>query len=602
MGVAQSNNVASEISDVTTGVSNEINVSADFVNNVTQAVTLGCSIGGNVNIVAGMTNITKSRQISKLYTDTTITNTINQKMLQTAISKVGALGVGYADASNAATSYSNVSNQVKSTINQAVIAMSLLDQSFTCGPNATIGGNLNIDFDAGNSFIGEQKAASDQINKIANTVTQDIDQKASATVQGIGGLVMLIIIIIVMIVLGGLSSAKPAATEKSSNGGNSRFSNSTAASTGGVLLVLVGIVLMWGYIGQLPPFFASPQLGSPNSSSFVGGCRDGLILIQPRKIYLKTPPLRYSYPIIENGPKGSLLELAIIKVAGGSTNTLNGGLNGQNFKDQGASESKYEDWVHDDTGNLVMEADGTTPIGPLPNLLKLYKSSKDNTKYALIPDAYLGDVSNPLTDTSDYGSCVPGGFSCGSFFVCDKNDSYTDCNGNAGTLNCLDINIQDVSGIYLAVPNVTGWRKYMSTTKNSDDTETVGPVNPIRAKHARFILCKVLGIPLDVFVDDDEEVAFKDPSGIAQYGKGGSFNGQALKFGKFALWDYVSALPESSSGELTGDFGICDTKEQSFQRGANQYGIAVVISVFVLIFFGNIILQSSQHLKNPNRP
>jgi hypothetical protein len=411
MGISSSKNVASEISDVTTGVSNEINVSADYINTVTQAININCQIGGDVDIVAGMTNVTKSRQLSKLYTDTTITNDINQKMLQSAISKVGVLGVGYADASNASTAYSSVSNQVKSTINQAVIAMSLVNQSFTCGPNATIAGNVNIDFNAGNSFIGDQKAASVQINNIANTVTQDIDQKASATVQGISGLVMLIIIVIVMMVLGGLSSAKPSKTESSSNGGNSRFSNQTAAITGGSLLFVVGIILMWCFLGQLPPFFAKPDLGSPNSSSFVGGCRDGLVLIKNRTIYLKNPPLRYSYPILEQGPKGSLLELAIINVAGGSTNTLNGGLNGQNFKDQGAGQN-FKDWSSDDTGALVMEADGITPIGPLPNLLKLYKCSGEGRtgQFALIPLPYIGDVANDqASGPSSPGSCVPGG-------------------------------------------------------------------------------------------------------------------------------------------------------------------------------------------------
>jgi hypothetical protein len=186
--------------------------------------------------------------------------------------------------------------------------------------------------------------------------------------------------------------------------------------------------------------------------------------------------------------------------------------------------------------------------------------------------------------------------------VCDKNDLYTDCNGNDDvSLVGGGDEMDSVNGTYLAVPNVTGWREYISTTASSSG-ETSGPVNIIRAKHARFILSRLLNIPVDVYVDDDEEVAFKDPSGTAKYGPGGSFNGQALKFQKFALWDYVSALPESSSGELNGDFGVCNTNAQSFQRGANSYGIALTITLIVLLFFGGLAIQASQHISNPNRP
>ena len=589
MGAAQTSNIASQISEVTTSVSNEVNVSAVFIDAVTQSINLDCSIGGDVNVQAAMTNSTKSRQMSKLSTDTTLSNTINQKMLQSAISEVGTLGVGYAAASNTATAYSSVSNEVKSTINTAVDQMSLTNQSFTCGPDATISGNLNINFSAGNEFISDQEGASTQINNIANKVTQEIDQKASATVEGIGSLIMMIIIVIVVVVLGGLSAVKPSA---GSNGGESRFSNKSVAIGTGVLAVVTGALLIWGYVGKLPPFFSAPNYGSPNSSSPVGKCEMGLVSIEKRSLFLNAPPLRYNYPITEAGPIGSLLALAIVKVAGGSANTLNGGMNGQNYIDQGVKGAP-EKWATDNTYQNVLEKDGSGPIPQLPNILKLYlcKATGENKGYpALIPNAYLGQVATNVNkgQSTATASCVPGGFMCGPYFDCNDNDGVSDCNNDTSAV--LNSSKGDPVGPFnLALPNVREWNAYISPG---------GIVNTTRANHARFILCRVLGVPVDVYVDDDEEVEYRDPKGVLQYGEGGKLGSQPLKYGKFALWNYVDAVSKTSTGEITGDFGIYNTQLQQFQTGANRYGIAIVVSLIVIFLVVIIALQIYQHRKH----
>jgi len=587
MGAAQTKNVASQISEVTTSVSNEVNVSATFIDDVKQSVIIDCNVGGNVNVQAGMTNSTKARQISKLSTDTTLINTINQKMLQSAISDVGTLGVGYASASNTATAYSSVSNQVKSTINDAVNALSLTDQTLRCGPDATIRGNLNIKFTAGNQFISDQEGTSTQINNIANTVTQEIDQKASATVEGIGSLIMLIIIVIVLVVIGGLSSVKPSAG--SNNGGASRFSNKSVGIGTGVLVFLTGVFLTWGYIGQLPPFFSAPKLGSPNSSSSVGKCEAGLIDIKKRSVFLNAPPLRYNYPIIEAGPNGSLLALAIIKVAGGSANTLNGGMNGQNYLDQGdANQSNL--WAADNTYQKLLDEDGTSVMPQLPNLLRLYTCKVEPKGNALIPSAYLGQVAGSIgkSGSDRVATCVPGGFTCGPYYDCNDTDGYTDCNGDKSS--SLEQSGTNVGPFNLAVPNTAGWKAYISPG---------GIVNKKRANHARFILCRVLGVPVDVYVDDDEEVEYKDPDGVLKYGGGASesFGSEPLRYGKFASWNYTDAVSPTSTGEVTGNFGVYNTQLQSFQTGANRYGIAIIVTSIVLGVVIIISLQVYQHRK-----
>jgi hypothetical protein len=562
MGASVAKNVASEITKITTKLSNSIDVSANYISNVTQSVDIECYVDGDVKVKAVQKNIAKATQLSKLMTDSSITNNINQQMLQTAISKVGAMGIGYADANNAATAFCDVSNSVISSVAQSVTEIDLASQTFECGPQGRINGNVDIDFLTDNSFLGNQTSASKQINNISDTVTQDISQKATATVEGIGIIALMLFLMlgmVVIIIFAGGSKAKPG---QNGDKGKARGAASFAqmGTVGGVLILILIILFIWGYVAKAQPFFSDPPYGSPNASSPVGNCEDGLVDIQTRTLYLKKPPLRYAYNLLNRGANGSLLELAILQLAG-TLAGANGGLNVANLLLEGTLNNPVT-WKRDDTFNT------DKGIPPLPNLLRPYYLWKTQN-VAKIPAMYIGDVAN------DSSSCIPGGFSCGLTFDCGVKDEHIDCNGNQVVLTNSS---GEDPGSQLAVPNTMEWYKYMTPE---------GKIDPKRAAHARFILSRELGIPTDVYVDDDEEVTFKDAKDQLQTGPGKNYGGQAMKLGKFTTWDYMSSI--NSSADLTGKFGVCNTRLYQTQKNFHDWGIAVVVGIIVSLFIGFVV-------------
>ena len=560
MGVAQSKNVAEAISEVTNDISSSVNVSATYISNATQSINIDCYIGGNLDVNAVTKNVAQAKQLSKLTSDTAITNSIQQKMLQAAISTVGFLSVGYADASNAASMMSSVSNRVSSTINNSIAQVSLSQQEFTCGAGGHVVGNVSINFGAGNEFLGSQDAALTQINNITNTVTQDISQKASATTEGFSLAGLLIILMIIAVAL----ACKPKGTGAvgENRGGWVAF---------GSIFLLFGAAgtLLYGFIAQVPPFFDDPPYKSPNKDSPVGNCESGLVDEAIRTIYLKRAPLRYSYDILERGTNGSLLELAIVKLAG-SVDGHNGGMNGNNYRNEGV------------VGNLTMWNKDIyarpNGIPQLPNILKLYYvkntlTGANTATIASIPDQYILPVTGEISDNT---SCVPGSFTCGLSFDCGKANSGVDCNGS---VVYVDSSVPE-DRYQLAVPNIVEWELYIKPN---------GLIDRGRANHARFVLCNVLGIPTDVYAEDDEEVQFTDKNGVEQRGPGQSFNGQALRMSGFKIWDRVSALDSSAS--LTGILSVCNTNQYKVLKAFNTWAIWTVLGIFILMLLVHLIRE-----------
>jgi hypothetical protein len=570
MGVAASSNVAAAYASVSTTVSDSISVSDNQVSVATTDIVLDCYIGGNVSISDVKRNVAIAKQMSKLLSNTNLTNSIDQDMMQTATSTVGLLGVGYATASNAATAFSNTSNNLSSSISQAVSEVDISQTSFACGKDGRINGNVTLNFSADNSFLGQQDSTDTQVRTITNKVTQKITQKASATVQGIGILLLLIIMVIVVLVMvGGSAKPKPPAGGPAPPS-EGAMSLGKIAGAGGATTMVLGGLCLWGYLAKAPPFFQDPNYVSPNASSTISKCEDPMIDIKQRTLFLEHPPLRYAYNLFDNGPNGAMLPIMIIRAAG-TTAGNNGGMNAQTYINEDDGEGG---WVRDKS-----YADAGFK-NPLPNLLSRCKIN-DGKDFVAIPSVYVGN------EVSDSSSCVPGAFTCGSDYNCDS-DVLMDCNSRV--LRLASAPDENDYGYELAVPNIQAWKDWIT-----DKGELNGQTPFLRALHARFVLSRELGLPTDVYVDDNEEVTFKDPSDTLVYGSGKNYKGHAIKISHFEdEWDGISLI--TGGAQATADLAICNTRLYKVQNTFSTWALWVVIGVIVAAVLGFVAVNVAKLL------
>ena len=123
MGASVSQNIASAVSDTTNYISNSTTADASQVNNIeNQTVIKDCFIDltGDFNVKNATTVVQKSIQIAKAQQNSSVNNVIQQKMLQNALSKVGSMGIGFADANNNISEFVNNSNTVENAVSTVV--------------------------------------------------------------------------------------------------------------------------------------------------------------------------------------------------------------------------------------------------------------------------------------------------------------------------------------------------------------------------------------------------------------------------------------------------------------------------------------------------
>ena len=103
MGGAQSSNVAQATSNVATDISSSTSVNSYQLNNCVRGVNLWhCKIllQGDFNVQAMQNVYLKNSQITNVKNSSSLHNNVQQSVLQNAISKVGSMGVGFAQAIN----------------------------------------------------------------------------------------------------------------------------------------------------------------------------------------------------------------------------------------------------------------------------------------------------------------------------------------------------------------------------------------------------------------------------------------------------------------------------------------------------------------------
>jgi len=319
MGASISSNVVNAVSAIATSVQTNANASSAQNASCVQKINLnGCIIKGNLDVNASCNVIETSKNVINQIAQNNLNSSISQKLAQTAASTTGSLGLGFADANNTANvfanSYDSIVNSVSSSVNQN--ADSMFD--FECR-NSTIYGDAILGVSSDQQFLSDQILKQLTKNDVLQNISQDVTQKATATVAGITSFLIALAVLIVAI---GWVLFKPLEIAM-----GSKILVITI-----VILCILGIIISM-YLWSLPPFF-NPPTSCLAVNARVGTCSGNVQCVSPTKqsIRVTKPPLRYAFNIIGQGdttvdPQNAfvpgLLQMAISNRGGWTADAYN---------------------------------------------------------------------------------------------------------------------------------------------------------------------------------------------------------------------------------------------------------------------------------------
>lgn len=342
MGASFSSNVTQAVATVMNEIQTSSSATTDEQQSCIRSRNLdNCVIHGNYNDKFVCNMLATSQNIVDSIKNNNLNNDISQKILQEATSTVGAAGVGFADASNAASAFINSDSSIISSVfahtnqNQNVL------DTWTC-KGGTFYGDVNLDMQVSANFLSDQIVKDQQTNTIVNRISQDITQKATAAVEGLTGLIIAIAILIGIV---GWVLFRPL---QLAMGNRIVFIF--------IFLLILGGLLLAAFLLKWFPF--NDPIDCVTTGANIGGC-DGAECVDAtsRTIQLKAAPLRYVYDIIGKGdqslgqnsgdsysPGGyapGLLQLVIMKDGGWQSDKFG---NNQCFTDFEQKRSQDPNW------------------------------------------------------------------------------------------------------------------------------------------------------------------------------------------------------------------------------------------------------------------
>jgi hypothetical protein len=563
MGSAQTKNSSEVIANISNFVDNSTTVNSNAVNDVKNRVEVTtCHLkADDINIETISKSVQKNNQIVKAKQDANLNNNIQQKMLQESLSKVGSLGIGFANASNSTTVIANSSNEIINAMNVASNQYSTVHNNFNCNNSTILAKNINISYESYGSFLSEQTLKNDQVAAITNEISQSVDQKATAEVEGISGMIILLLIALAVLVY---VAMKPL----SSGGGK--------IIVGVLMCFLIMIVLVGMYIRGTPPFFADLDECIHNSSLGTGGsnCTD----YTQRKIKLSSAPIKYLYgitPFDRSQPGANLVQMSIAAKSGQVTSSgVNGGYRADTWSNLETSLANYTQYAQ----NLN--------IPMIPNPLVVPQKTADNaTNYYLIPGEYAGNAA----ELKSNGLCTPGTVQVG---IDSSEKKLSNCPQFAAPEAFTTTSDFGTGKDIVANLNNADWQDYINMTGRFPPSPNFQGYDEAltRALFARFVLCDMIGnIDLHYYISEDEYIRFLDNN-----------NNKVIKLARNAITEnpedvymyHPYILPGSpsdgiiSSGYIDGYVGYVDNNKyryQVFMRNTGVY-ICIGIIVFILLF------------------
>jgi hypothetical protein len=562
MGKAQSKNVSRAVTNVSNYVSNNTTANVKQANNVfnsTEIKDCNIELSGDFNVSNTSKLVQTNRQIASAMQDVNLQNNIQQQMLQQAQSNVGFLGVGYASANNSTNQLVNSTTQITNDVTASADQYSFTKNRFECNRSTIIADNINIGFDTTSDLLSSQTLKNNQTAAVINKVSQKVDQRATATVEGIGGFLIAMLAIVALIVY--------ACTKPLSSGG-------MKVAMVIITLFVAALVVLKMYKDQQPPFFSPPANCIYNSAIGVGTEDDNIECnnFSNGKVYLETPPTKYIYGIYPGATSpqgGNLVQMVISYISGQNKNNagINGGYRVDTYKTLQTRLNSY---------NRYLSKVGLSESDALPNPLNVLTT---NGMYYKIPKEYIGNTSSK-TDSSS--SCTP------SIIQLDTTGAGADrieCKPgkrnpeyyNVGALGPNPTTSDPTMGI--ANLNKDGWETYLNKSHVNYKK---------RALFARFVLCDILGnFDLNIWASGDELVKFIDKNGNlvidVAYSNGTiKYPEETYFFNPFSdINNWVDGM--TSSGQLEGSIGVLMTNEYKFQQFMRGTGIFIILVIVLIV-------------------
>lgn len=313
MGIATSSNVAQIITDVSNSVINQASSNnSNFQTCQNSQKWTNCSVK-NLNIKNICDIQAKAYSILTQNNTSDLNSTVSQKLLQTAQSQVGSMGIGYAAANNLVSALVKNSNLISNQLSNSSSTVMTVFNNFVC--NGSSFGNVDIVNKSTENAMVQQVTGQTDVANLISSVSQDITQSATATVEGIAAFLIALAILIVAI---GYVAFKPLGLVLSNK-----------IIIGAVVSITLISVILFLYFKQLPPFFNPPlkctQATAGPCCSTPGMTVQCVDIQQNQNTYISSPPLRYVLDIVggdgsipgssPNTPSG-LIQLVIVSAGG----------------------------------------------------------------------------------------------------------------------------------------------------------------------------------------------------------------------------------------------------------------------------------------------
>lgn len=442
MGAAQSSNVANVAANIGNTIHNSTNINDEQMNAEKNTIDIKqCDITADsfsASIVSRANLV--QRQITDVDGQNSLKNSVTQSALQSATSKVGSLGIGYANASNAVNMLTNVTNNVINQVNEAEQQFNNQDNDFICDDSSiSIRGDFNIDITSDTNMAQAAISTNTEITSISNTVAQSVKQTASATVEGIAGALIALAILIVAIgwsfgevVESGASYVKP-------------------LIVAGVAIVIGFFIFLawynsWGpFFNKLIPCTEATKIGAGISlddpSTSCGPCI--ITDTNPQETSIQNAPIKYNYPLftsqdiialegwslptIDNPGTGvGLFDIAATSGNGSNSSTSynNAGYTIESLISTNKLLSDFNEKLNDFKSvgiknsiiSKLVDLLDDYPIPPLlidPNKnISGTSAPPKGAQYITIPMQYqMGSASSSSTVPGLQGICTPGQFS-----------------------------------------------------------------------------------------------------------------------------------------------------------------------------------------------
>ena len=567
MGGAVSSNTAKAIANVTNKVENSTTANtaqvAEQSNNVSWD---NCHVitTNNIDVKQVQETAAKNIQMVTGISSTSVRNNLQQKMMQTAQSTVGSMGIGIASATNSASMMANAASDVSNTVSANAAQYAGQMNNFTCKDSWFKAANINIGQGSVSSNLSDQAVKSDNVTQLATSISQKATQKATAKVAGLASFLIALALVIVAF---GWSIGKTL-----SAGGATKILVIVALVIG--MGILAGFMYMW----KTPPFFDDPVTCKPGKKSeqcdITGkncfNCEE-CIEIKNTTIDLNHPPIKYLFSIY-NEPtgdspiKGTLLGMVVSAGATDDETKHNGGYNMQTAnslktaKDSLINEMKNAGVKVPDIPDILVSSDpNNSDIGfDIP--VEFWPASQSD-----YPNAAICTPQTIQHDPEANGYREP-----------QKN---VDCASQLSVkLNAKNnkLPIQQVANL-----NTKGWEDFCNKS-------------PANIGFARLFLLRlwsrsVQGFDPDLsfYQKDDEIIMYLDESGEPKYGVAKDIKKDNPNVNIFQYMNGIHLEPSadalSGPGYIQGPIGVCNNREYKLRQIARSIGIWILVGVIVLI-------------------